>query len=71
MDYIAEIYLKYDTIKIEELIGSKGKNQGNMRDLAPEQVYKYACEDADVTLKLKTYWRMNYERTVQKIYSTT
>ena len=53
MDYLAEIYLKYDTIKIEELIGSKGKNQGNMRDLAPEQVYKYACEDADVTLKLK------------------
>ncbi len=53
MNYLAEIYLKYDTIKIEELIGSKGKNQGNMRDLAPEQVYKYACEDADVTLKLK------------------
>lgn len=53
MDYLAEIYLKYETIKIEELIGSKGKNQGNMRDLKPEQVYKYACEDADVTLKLK------------------
>ena len=53
MDYLAEIYLKYETIKIEELIGSKGKNQGNMRDLPPEQVYKYACEDADVTLKLK------------------
>lgn len=53
MDYLAEIYLKYDTIKIEELIGSKGKNQGNMRNLSPEQVYKYACEDADVTLKLK------------------
>ena len=53
MDYLAEIYLKYETIKIEELIGAKGKNQGNMRDLAPEAVYKYACEDADVTLKLK------------------
>ncbi|MEG1838361.1 MAG: DNA polymerase I, partial [Bacteroidaceae bacterium] len=53
MDYLAEIYLKYDTIKIEELIGSKGKGQGNMRDLLPEQVYEYACEDADVTLKLK------------------
>ncbi len=53
MDYLAEVYLKYRTIKIEELIGSKGKNQGNMRDLPPEQVYKYACEDADVTLKLK------------------
>ncbi|MBM6844499.1 DNA polymerase I [Phocaeicola plebeius] len=53
MDYLAEIYLKYETIKIEELIGAKGKKQGNMRDLAPEAVYKYACEDADVTLKLK------------------
>ncbi|BEH00010.1 DNA polymerase I [Bacteroides sedimenti] len=53
MDYLAEIYLNYNTIKIEELIGAKGKNQGNMRDLSPEQVYKYACEDADVTLKLK------------------
>lgn len=53
MDYLAEIYLKYKTIKIEELIGNRGKNQGNMRDLPPEHVYKYACEDADVTLKLK------------------
>ena len=53
MDYLAEIYLKYDTIKIEELIGPKGKNQKNMRDLPPNEVHKYACEDADVTLKLK------------------
>ena len=53
MDYLAEIYLKYETIKIEELIGAKGKNQKNMRDLPPSDVYKYACEDADVTLKLK------------------
>ena len=53
MDYLAEIYLNYATIKIEELIGPKGKNQKNMRDLPPEAVYKYACEDADVTLKLK------------------
>ncbi len=53
MDYLAEIYLDYDTIKIEELIGEKGKNQKNMRDVAPERVCDYACEDADVTLKLK------------------
>lgn len=53
MDYLAEVYLKYETIKIEELIGPKGKNQKNMRDLPPSSVYKYACEDADVTLKLK------------------
>ena len=53
MDYLAEVYLKYETIKIEELIGAKGKNQRNMRDLSPTDIYKYACEDADVTLKLK------------------
>jgi len=53
MDYLAEIYLNYQTIHIDELIGAKGKNQLNMRDLSPEKVYKYACEDADVTLKLK------------------
>ncbi len=53
MDYLAEIYLNYKTIKIEELIGPKGKNQKNMRDLSPKDIYKYACEDADVTLKLK------------------
>ncbi len=53
MDYLAEIYLHYRTIPIEDLIGPKGKGQRNMRDLSPEQVYTYACEDADVTLKLK------------------
>ncbi|WP_303011845.1 DNA polymerase I [uncultured Bacteroides sp.] len=53
MDYLAEIYLHYRTIHIDELIGPKGKNQKNMRDLDPKDVYLYACEDADVTLKLK------------------
>ena len=53
MDYLAEIYLHYQTIHIDELIGSRGKNQKSMRDLLPEDVYRYACEDADVTLKLK------------------
>lgn len=53
MDYLAEIYLHYRTIPIEALIGPKGKGQKNMRDLALEDVYKYACEDADITLKLK------------------
>ena len=53
MDYLAEIYLHYQTIHIEELIGAKGKGQKNMRDLSPQEVYLYACEDADVTLKLK------------------
>ena len=53
MDYLAEVYLNYKTIKIEELIGEKGKNQKNMRDVPPSEVCDYACEDADVTLRLK------------------
>ena len=53
MDYLAEVYLKYDTIKIESLIGPRGRGQKNMRDLAPEDICDYACEDADVTLRLK------------------
>ena len=53
MDYLAEIYLNYQTIHIEELIGAKGKNQGNMRNLPPDAIYEYACEDADITLQLK------------------
>lgn len=53
MDYMAEVYLHYRTIHIDELIGPKGKNQKSMRDLPPAEVYEYAAEDADVTLKLK------------------
>lgn len=53
MDYMAEIYLNYKTIHIDELIGPKGKNQKSMRSLPPSQVYEYACEDADITLRLK------------------
>lgn len=52
MDYLAEIYLNYKTIHIEELIGPKGRGQKNMGDLEPKDIYKYACEDADVTLRL-------------------
>ena len=53
MDYMAEVYLHYKTIHIDELIGPKGKHQGSMRDLNPKEVYEYACEDADITLQLK------------------
>ena len=53
MDYMAEIYLNYQTIHIDELIGPKGKNQKSMRSLSPSEVYEYAAEDADVTLRLK------------------
>ena len=53
MDFLAEAYLNYKTIHIDELIGPRGKTQKSMRDLEPEKVYEYAAEDADVTLKLK------------------
>lgn len=55
MDYLAETYLQYKTIAIEELIGPRGKNQLCMRDVPVEKVYEYAAEDADITLKLKNY----------------
>ena len=53
MDYMAETLLNYQTIHIDQLIGAKGRGQRSMRDLAPTQVYEYACEDADITLRLK------------------
>ncbi len=53
MDYLAQVYLNYKTIHIDELIGPKGKSQKSMRDLSPKDVYEYAAEDADITLRLK------------------
>ncbi len=53
MDFMAEVYLNYETVHIDALIGPKGKGQKSMRDLAPSEVYAYACEDADITLQLK------------------
>ncbi len=62
MDYLAEIYLHYRTIHIDELIGPKGKKQKSMRDLPPSEVFRYACEDADVTLKLKNVLEKELEK---------
>ncbi len=62
MDFMAEAYLGYRTIHIDELIGPKGKNQLSMRDLPPEQVYEYAAEDADITLRLKNKLEPELER---------
>ena len=53
MDYLAETYLNYKTIHIDELIGKKGKNQLTMRSVLPDTISKYACEDADITLQLR------------------
>jgi DNA polymerase I len=53
MDNMAENYLNYTPVSIDELIGKKGKGQGNMRDIAHDIVKEYAAEDADITLQLK------------------
>jgi DNA polymerase I len=52
MDFLAEYYLQYQPVSIESLIGKKGKDQGTMLDLKPEEVSDYACEDADITFQL-------------------
>ncbi len=59
MDYLAEAYLHYKTIHIEELIGEKGRGkvQKTMREVAPEVVCPYAAEDADITLRLKNVFQ--------------
>jgi DNA polymerase-1 len=61
MDLLAETYLNYTPVSITELIGKKGKKQISMADLSPEEVYEYACEDADVTLQLKHYFTPRLE----------
>lgn len=53
MDYMADVYLNYETMPIEKLIGPKGKNQKNMGDLDQREIFEYAAEDADITLRLK------------------
>jgi DNA polymerase-1 len=53
MDYLSETFLNYRPISIEELIGKKGKNQGNMRDVLIDIIKEYAAEDADITFQLK------------------
>lgn len=69
MDYMAEVYLRYQTVHIEELIGPRGKNQKNMRDLAPNDIYEYACEDADITLQLKNILKPKLkEREVDQLF---
>ena len=62
MDYLAEIYLGYKTIHIEELIGPKGKGQRSMRDVSPESVCPYAAEDADITLQLKKQFEQELKK---------
>ena len=70
MDDMAEALLGYKTIHIDELIGPKGKNQRSMRELDPKDVYKYAAEDADITLRLKNVLEPKLrEKGVDKLFS--
>lgn len=62
MDYLANLYLNYQPISIETLIGKKGKNQGNMADLDPNDIVDYACEDSDVTWQLKQIFQPEVEK---------
>ncbi|HRY31512.1 MAG TPA: DNA polymerase I [Bacteroidales bacterium] len=63
MDLLAETYLAYRTIPIESLIGKKGKDQGNMRQVDPVLLKDYACEDADITLQLAHIFEPELEKT--------
>lgn len=63
MDVLAENYLNYKPLSITELIGSKGKKQGNMRDVELDLIKEYASEDADITLQLKEIFKPLLEET--------
>lgn len=69
MDALSEKYLGYEPVHIEELIGKKGKGQGNMRDIEPEKIKDYAAEDADITLQLKNIFLPKLkEKEVEKVF---
>lgn len=69
MDVLAETYLNYTPISIEELIGKKGKNQLSMREVPIEQQTEYAVEDADITLQLKQHFEAELgEANIQKLF---
>lgn len=67
MDVLAEYYLKYKTVPIQDLIGKKGKNQKSMRDIPQKEICDYACEDADITWQLKVL----FEPQIQKDHLKT
>ena len=69
MDLLSAQYLGYDPVPIEDLIGKKGKGQGNMRDVAIEKITEYAAEDADITLQLRNAFQpLLDKKTVQKCF---
>ena len=69
MDVLAETYLNYTPISIEELIGKKGKNQLSMRDVPLDKQTEYAVEDADITLQLKEHFEKELgDANTQKLF---
>lgn len=69
MDLLSEKYLGYEPVHIDELIGKKGKGQGNMRDVELEKIKDYAAEDADITLQLKNVFLPQLKtRSVEKVF---
>jgi len=69
MDLLSAQYLGYEPVHIDELIGKKGKTQGNMRDVEVEKVKEYAAEDADITLQLKqVFVPLLKEKDVQRVF---
>ncbi len=70
MDALSERFLGYEPVSIEELIGKKGKSQGNMRDVEIEKIKEYAGEDADITLQLKnTFVPLLKSKEVEKVFN--
>ena len=63
MNILSETYLGYSPVSIETLIGKKGKDQGNMRDVSLERITEYAAEDTDVTLQLREMFGPRLEET--------
>ena len=71
MDILAETYLNYETISIEQVLGKKGKTQKNMRDIASADLLDYAAEDADISFRLKQVFEPKLKETgVDKVFST-
>ncbi|MEP6673522.1 MAG: DNA polymerase I [Ferruginibacter sp.] len=69
MDLLSVKFLGYEPVHIEELIGKKGKGQGNMRDVEIEKIKDYAAEDADITLQLKHVFLPKLkEKEVEKVF---
>jgi DNA polymerase-1 len=69
MDMLSVQYLGYEPVPIEDLIGKKGKGQGNMRDVAIEKITEYAAEDADITLQLKNKFQPLLDnKSVRKVF---